>query len=115
MKRPILPALMPVGLLYDNPENAAAEIRFLKARGYPVHVSRHDLITFRCGRLGPQHASRQLANPFMRDLDEERLGSAAMAPRGLKANWAESIRRNGQGTPRTKQTLKSFCLLKSGL
>ena len=27
---------MPVGLLYDTPENAAAEIRFLKARGYPV-------------------------------------------------------------------------------
>jgi hypothetical protein len=32
-----LPVLMPVGLLYDNPENAAAEIRFLKARGYPIH------------------------------------------------------------------------------
>ena len=31
-----LPVLMPVGLLYDTPENAAAEIRFLKARGYPV-------------------------------------------------------------------------------
>ena len=28
---------MPVGVLYDNPENAAAEIRFLKARGYPIH------------------------------------------------------------------------------
>lgn len=28
--------LTPVGLLYDTPENAAAEIRFLKARGYPV-------------------------------------------------------------------------------
>ena len=32
-----LPVLMPVGVLYDNPENAAAEIRFLKARGYPIH------------------------------------------------------------------------------
>ncbi len=31
-----LPLLTPVGLLYDTPENAAAEIRFLKARGYPV-------------------------------------------------------------------------------
>ncbi len=32
-----LPLVTPVGLLYDNPENAAAEISFLKARGYPVH------------------------------------------------------------------------------
>lgn len=31
-----LPMMTPVGLLYDTPENAAAEIRFLKARGYPV-------------------------------------------------------------------------------
>jgi len=30
-----LPVLMPVGLLYDTPENAAAEIRFLRRRGYP--------------------------------------------------------------------------------
>ena len=30
------PRLMPTGLLYDTPENAAAEIRFLKARGYDV-------------------------------------------------------------------------------
>jgi hypothetical protein len=29
-----LPVLLPVPLLYDTPENAAAEIRFLKARGY---------------------------------------------------------------------------------
>jgi hypothetical protein len=28
--------LTPVGLLYDTPENAVAEIRYLKARGYPV-------------------------------------------------------------------------------
>jgi F5/8 type C domain. len=31
-----LPALISVPLLYDTPENAAAEISFLKARGYPV-------------------------------------------------------------------------------
>ncbi len=30
------PPLMPTGLLYDTPENAAAEIRFMKARGYYV-------------------------------------------------------------------------------
>src|SRR5208337_1151754 len=30
------PVLMPTGLLYDTPENAAAEIRFLKARGYDI-------------------------------------------------------------------------------
>jgi F5/8 type C domain len=30
------PMLTPVGLLYDVPENATAEIRYLKARGYPV-------------------------------------------------------------------------------
>ena len=31
-----LPVLVPVGLLYDTPENAAAEVSFLKRRGYPV-------------------------------------------------------------------------------
>jgi hypothetical protein len=31
-----LPMLTPVPLLYDTPENAAAEIRYLRARGYPV-------------------------------------------------------------------------------
>jgi F5/8 type C domain len=30
------PVMIPTGLLYDTPENAAAEIRFLKARGYDV-------------------------------------------------------------------------------
>ena len=30
------PVMMPTGLLYDTPDNAAAEIRFLKARGYDV-------------------------------------------------------------------------------
>jgi hypothetical protein len=31
-----LPMLIPVPILYDTPENVAAEIRFLKARGYPL-------------------------------------------------------------------------------
>jgi F5/8 type C domain-containing protein len=31
-----LPAMMPVAMLYDTPENAAAEIAYLKARKYPV-------------------------------------------------------------------------------
>src|SRR5205085_1566305 len=30
-----LPLLLPVGVLYDTPENAAAEISYLKDRGYP--------------------------------------------------------------------------------
>jgi hypothetical protein len=30
------PVLMPTGILYDTPDNAAAEIRYLKARGYDV-------------------------------------------------------------------------------
>ncbi|MBI4724155.1 MAG: discoidin domain-containing protein [Rhodomicrobium sp.] len=30
------PVMMPTGLLYDTPENAAAQIRFLKARGYDI-------------------------------------------------------------------------------
>ena len=31
-----LPALIPVPILYDTPENAAAEIKFLERRGYPI-------------------------------------------------------------------------------
>ena len=31
-----LPVLLPAGVLYDTPDNAAAELRFLRARGYPV-------------------------------------------------------------------------------
>ena len=31
-----LPAMMPVAMLYDTPENAAAEIAYLEARKYPV-------------------------------------------------------------------------------
>ena len=33
-----LPMMVTVGALYDTPENTAAEIRFLKARGYPVRA-----------------------------------------------------------------------------
>jgi hypothetical protein len=32
-----LPLMVPVGVFYDTPENAAAEIRFLKHRGYSFH------------------------------------------------------------------------------
>jgi hypothetical protein len=31
-----MPMLTPVAVLYDTPENAAAELRYLKVRGYPV-------------------------------------------------------------------------------
>ncbi len=31
-----LPAMVPVAILYDTPENAAAELAYLKKRGYPV-------------------------------------------------------------------------------
>jgi F5/8 type C domain-containing protein len=31
-----LPAMMPIAMLYDTPDNAAAEIAYLKKRGYPV-------------------------------------------------------------------------------
>lgn len=31
-----LPVMMPAGVLFDTPENAAAELRYLAARGYPV-------------------------------------------------------------------------------
>lgn len=31
-----LPAMVPVSMLYDTPENAAAEIAYLKKRGYPI-------------------------------------------------------------------------------
>ena len=31
-----LPAMIPVAMLYDNPENAVAEIAYLEKRGYPI-------------------------------------------------------------------------------
>jgi hypothetical protein len=47
-----LPLLIPVGVLYETPENAAAEIRYLKARGYP----------FRQVEMG-EEADGQLVSP----------------------------------------------------
>jgi len=35
-----LPLLVPVPVLFDTPENAAAEVRYLQARGYPVSGSK---------------------------------------------------------------------------
>ncbi len=32
----LLPALLPVGVLFDTPDNAAALLRFVRSRGYPV-------------------------------------------------------------------------------
>ena len=32
-----LPMLVPVGVLYDTPDNAAALLRYLQRRGYPLH------------------------------------------------------------------------------
>jgi len=31
-----LPAMIPIAMIYDNPENAAAEIAYIKKRGYPI-------------------------------------------------------------------------------
>ena len=31
-----LPVMVPVGIFYDTPENAAAEVRYLKRRNYPI-------------------------------------------------------------------------------
>jgi len=31
-----LPAMVPVAMLYDNPDNAAAEIAYIEKRGYPI-------------------------------------------------------------------------------
>ena len=31
-----LPAMVPIAMLYDTPDNAAAEIAYLKTRGYPI-------------------------------------------------------------------------------
>jgi hypothetical protein len=31
-----LPAMVPVAMLYDTPDNAAAEIAYIKSRGYPI-------------------------------------------------------------------------------
>ena len=31
-----LPMMVPVGVFYDTPDNAVAEVRYLKRRGYPL-------------------------------------------------------------------------------
>jgi F5/8 type C domain len=31
-----LPAMIPIAMIYDNPENAAAEIAYIEKRGYPI-------------------------------------------------------------------------------
>jgi hypothetical protein len=32
-----MPMMVPVGVFYDTPENAAAEVRYIRRRGFPVH------------------------------------------------------------------------------
>jgi hypothetical protein len=32
-----MPMMVPVGVFYDTPENAAAEVRYVERRGFPVH------------------------------------------------------------------------------
>ena len=107
-----LPMLVPVAVLYDTPENAAAEARYLKARGYPVE--RIEMGEEPDGQfVNPEHygtlylqfekaihkinPALQLGGPSLQDIEQSQVpGRIEFGKAGWMRRFLEYLKRRGQ-------------------
>ena len=107
-----LPLLVPVPVLYDTPENSAAEIRYLQARGYPVE--RIEMGEEPDGQfINPEHygalylqfekaihqinPALQLGGPSLQDIEQSQVPSRIeFGKAGWMGRFLEYLKRRGQ-------------------
>src|SRR6266852_2871555 len=107
-----LPLLVPVPVLYDTPENAAAEVRYLQARGYPVE--RIEMGEEPDGQfVNPEHYGNlylqfenaihkinpalQLGGPSLQDIEQSEVpGRIEFGKAGWVGRFIEYLKRRGQ-------------------
>src|SRR5216683_5026682 len=107
-----LPMLLPVPVLFDTPENAAAEIRYLKARGYPferVEMGEEPDGQF----VNPEHfgalylqfekaihkinPALALGGPSLQDIEQSQVpGRIEFGKAGWMGRFLEYLKRRGQ-------------------
>jgi len=107
-----LPLLVPVPVLYDTPENAAAEVRYLQARGYPVE--RIEMGEEPDGQfVNPEHygtlylqfekaihkinPTLQLGGPSLQDIEQSQVpGRIEFGKAGWMRRFLDYLQRAGQ-------------------
>ena len=107
-----LPLLVPVPVVYDTPENAAAEVRYLQARGYPVE--RIEMGEEPDGQfVNPEHfgtlylqfekavhkinPALQLGGPSLQDIEQSQVpGRIEFGKAGWMRRFIEYLKRRGQ-------------------
>jgi len=107
-----LPMLLPVPVLFDTPENAAAEIRYLKARDYPVE--RVEMGEEPDGQfVSPEHFGAlylefekaihninpglQLGGPSLQDIERSQVpGRIEFGKAGWIGRFLDYLKRHGQ-------------------
>jgi hypothetical protein len=107
-----LPMLVPVPVLFDTPENAAAEIRYLKARGYPcerVEMGEEPDGQF----INPEHygalylqfekaihkinPALALGGPSLQDIEQSQVpGRIEFGKAGWMGRFLDYLKRHGQ-------------------
>jgi hypothetical protein len=107
-----LPLLVPVAVLYDTPENAVAEVRYLQARGYPVE--RIEMGEEPDGQfVTPEHygtlylqfekaihkinPALQLGGPSLQDIEQSQVpGRIEFGKAGWMSRFLEYLKHRGQ-------------------
>jgi hypothetical protein len=107
-----LPMLVPVPVLYDTPENAAAEIRYLKARGYPferiemgeepdgqfVNPEHYGALYLQVEKAIHQiNPALQLGGPSLQDIEQTQVpGRIEFGKAGWMGRFLDYLKRRGQ-------------------
>ncbi|HEY0349253.1 MAG TPA: discoidin domain-containing protein [Pyrinomonadaceae bacterium] len=107
-----LPLLLPAPVLFDNPDNVASEIRYLKARGYPF--ARIEMGEEPDGQfVNPEHygalylqfekaihqidPALQLGGPSLQDIEQTQVpGRIEFGKAGWMGRFIEYLKRHGQ-------------------